>query len=207
VTARLELPRLEVPRLEVRGLRSSLAGPFDLLLEPGGSLAVTGPSGAGKSVLLRMIADLDPNDGDVLLDGRSRASFTGPDWRRRVVYTAAEPGWWLEIVGEHFKTPPAELASRLGLRADIFEQPVRLCSTGERQRLALIRSLAIEPSVLLLDEPTASLDADNVARVEALLRERQDRGMALLVVTHDPAQAARLGDTHKRLEQGRLRPA
>lgn len=195
------------PRLELRGLSNSLAGPFDLMLQPGASLAVTGPSGAGKSVLLRMIADLDPNEGDVLLDGRSRASFTGPDWRRRVVYTAAEPGWWLELVGEHFVVPPTELACRLGLRADIFDQPVRLCSTGERQRLALIRSLVAEPSALLLDEPTASLDAGNVARLEALLRERRDRGMALLVVTHDPAQAARLGDIHMRLVQGRLAPA
>jgi ABC-type iron transport system FetAB ATPase subunit len=195
------------PRLELRGLGNSRAGPFDLVLEPGGSLAITGPSGAGKSVLLRMIADLDPNEGDVLLDGRSRALFTGPDWRRQVVYTAAEPGWWLELVGEHFGPPPMELASRLGLRTDIFERPVRLCSTGERQRLALIRSLVAEPLALLLDEPTASLDADNVARVEALLRERRDRGMALLLVTHDPAQAARLGDTHRQLAQGRLMPA
>jgi len=196
-----------IPRLELRGLRTALAGPYSLALRPGASLAVTGPSGAGKSVLLRMIADLDPSEGDVLLDGRSRAAFAGPDWRRSVVYVAAEPGWWHEQVGDHFQDRPLALAARLGLRALTFDQPVRLCSTGERQRLALLRALSLDPPVLLLDEPTASLDADNVARVEAVLRERMDQGMTLLVVTHDPAQAARLGSLHLRLAEGSLQPA
>ena len=75
-------------------------------------------------------------------------------------------------------------------------------STGERQRLALIRALVRQPAVLLLDEPTASLDSDSVAAVEMLLRERREGGMALLVVTHDLAQAERLGDRHQRLVKG-----
>ena len=196
-----------VPRLEVRGLRSDLAGPFDFMLASGSALAVTGPSGAGKSVLLRMIADLDPNTGEALLDGVLRSVIPAPAWRARVVYSAAEPGWWHERVGDHFVRSPAVLLDRLGLRSSILDQPVRLCSTGERQRLALLRALERDPAVLLLDEPTSSLDADSVTAVEALLRERREAGMALLVVTHDLAQAARLGERHMRLELGRLNPA
>ena len=191
-------------RLVLNGLRNAVAGPFDLTLEAGACLAITGPSGAGKSVFLRMVADLDPNEGEALLDGTRRSAMAAPAWRARVTYSAAEPGWWLERVGAHFTTPPLALIERLGLRPDILDQPVRLCSTGERQRLALIRALAGAPSVLLLDEPTASLDADSVAAAEALLRERRAGGMTLLLVTHDLAQAERLGDQHQRLVAGRF---
>jgi ABC-type iron transport system FetAB ATPase subunit len=196
-----------MPRLELRALQSPHAGPFTLAIEPGATLAITGPSGAGKSLLLRMVADLDPNDGEALLDGHPRQNFTAPEWRRRVTYTAAEPGWWHDTVGEHFATIPTADAEALDLRPGIFAEQVRLCSTGERQRLALLRALANTPAVLLLDEPTAALDAANVARVEALLQTHLARGMTLLLVTHDPAQATRLtaqNGQHRHLEHGKL---
>ena len=193
--------------LVLRALRNHVAGPFDLELRQAACLTVMGPSGAGKSVFLRMIADLDPNQGEVLLDGQSRATMTAAAWRRRVVYNAAEPGWWHEAVAEHFDTIPTALAGRLGLRAGIFEQPVRLCSTGERQRLALLRALAANPRVLLLDEPTASLDAQAVSSVEALLRDQLAQGRSLLVVSHDPGQAARLGGAAIHIADGRFADA
>ena len=192
------------PRLRVVGLRSERAGPFDFELGPRDCLAVTGPSGAGKSLMLRMIADLDPHDGDALLDNRPCAGMPSAEWRREVVYSAAESGWWLDRVGEHFRHPPTDLATRLALRPDIFGQLIVACSTGERQRLALLRALEPQSPVLLLDEPTGALDPDGVARVEALLRERLAAGLALVLVTHDPAQAERLGTMRGHLQHGRL---
>lgn len=196
------------PRLRVANLHSRLAGPFDLEVAAGRCIAIAGPSGAGKSLLLRMIADLDPNQGEVFLDGAERHSFGAPAWRRQVVYSAAEPGWWFDTVAPHFPGQTLEiarrLAPRLGLGADLLDGPVIRLSTGERQRLALIRAMALESPVLLLDEPTGALDQDSTRLVEALLRERLTAGTAMLLVSHSPEQAARLGDRHFRMVQRRL---
>jgi ABC-type iron transport system FetAB ATPase subunit len=159
-------------------------------------------------VLLRMIADLDPNEGEALLDGQSRTDIAPSQWRRRVIYAAAEPGWWHDGIGPHFADLPKASAQRLGLPSDIFDRPVRLCSTGERQRLALLRALAVQPAVLLLDEPTSALDAASIAQVEALLRDVLRGGTAMLLVTHDPAQARRMGSAGLRhMQAGRFVPA
>ena len=82
------------PTLRTQDLKSALAGPFDLSVERGGCVGVSGPSGAGKSLLLRMIADLDPNQGEVWLNGVARSSLAAPAWRRQVTYVPAEFGWW-----------------------------------------------------------------------------------------------------------------
>lgn len=200
----------DTPRLRLAGLHSQLAGPFDLEVAAGACVAIAGSSGAGKSLLLRMIADLDPNQGEVFLDGRERGRFTASAWRRRVVYSAAEPGWWFDTVAPHFPGSALaiarRLAPRLGLAAALLDGPVIRLSTGERQRLALIRAMTLESPVLLLDEPTGALDQDNTALVEALLRERFAAGTAVLLVSHSLEQAARLGDRHFRMVDRRLVP-
>ena len=98
------------PILEIRDLRTHLLKPASLLLSAGECIAVLGPSGAGKTLLLRAIADLDPNEGLVCLDGRDRSTIAGPEWRRLIGYVPAEPGWWADTVGEHFSEWPAVLA-------------------------------------------------------------------------------------------------
>ncbi len=189
--------------LRARGLRHAHAGPFDLDLPPGTCLAITGPSGSGKSLLLRMVADLDPHEGDAWLDGVDRSTLSGPDWRRQVAYAPAEPGWWLNRVGEHFPAPNPD-AGRLSLSPDIWDRAVAACSTGERARLALLRAFAAGPAVLLLDEPTGALDHDTTLAVEALLADRMAAGLGLVLVTHDAAQADRLGTVRRRMAGGRL---
>ena len=98
----------------------------------------------------------------------------------------------------------AALAGRLGLRPDLLDAPVAQLSTGEKQRLALVRALLPSPSVLLLDEPTGPLDEESVIKVEALLQERKATGTSILLVTHDPNQAERLGDQRYRMMAGHL---
>lgn len=194
--------------LLVKQLRSPFAGPFELNLDAGACAAITGPSGSGKSLFLRMIADLDPNEGEVWINGRARAAMAAPEWRRQATYVSAESGWWADKVIDHFaavrRAEAADMSARLGLRADILDAPVAQLSTGEKQRLSLIRALLPNPPVLLLDEPTGPLDEESVAKVEALLRERLGAGISILLVTHDPSQAERLGGQHYRMAAGRL---
>ena len=176
-------------------------------LKEGECLAVKGPSGSGKSLLLRAIADLDPNQGSVTLSGQSREAMTGPEWRRRVCYLAAEPGWWGEWAGEHFSSVDkiSKWMQALLLPEDVLKQPVSRLSTGERQRLALIRALEIQPRVLLLDEPTAALDDSASQAVEALIRRWLADGNAALWASHDLPQLSRLASRCLALTQGRVR--
>ncbi len=193
--------------LVVRDLHRSGLGPLSFSLETGECLAVTGPSGAGKSLLLRAIADLDPNDGEVSLDGDRRDDMSGPAWRRLVAYLPAEPGWWDDSVKVHFRDWPAaaRLADRLLLDPTVAERPVPLLSTGERQRLALIRAVSEGPRVLLLDEPTGPLDAAATAAVEELIAGLRNDGASALWLTHDPAQAQRVAPRALQLEAGRMK--
>jgi ABC-type iron transport system FetAB ATPase subunit len=185
------------PRLQIKQLQSPLAGPFSLELAAGECLTISGPSGAGKSLLLRMLCDLDPNTGEALLNGVPRADIAAPAWRAAVVYQPAEAAWWLPTAAEHFKPGQMprvmELLPQLNLSPSLLENEIGRLSTGERQRMALVRSLACAPQVLLLDEPTAALDPDSIAAVEALLKKEMAAGLALILVTHSEAQARTLG--------------
>lgn len=192
-------------RLRLRGFRSRLLQPLDLDLEPGQCLALSGPSGSGKSLLLRAIADLDPHDGELGLDGTDHLAMSGPEWRRRVALLPAESHWWGERVGEHFSTPDPALLAQLGFGEECLEWEVRRLSSGERQRLGLARMLANRPEVLLLDEPTANLDAANTERLEACVAAyRRERPAAVLWVSHDPAQRRRVASRGLLIGNGQL---
>jgi putative ABC transport system ATP-binding protein len=195
--------------LTLDSLSSPRLAPVSLVCHPGECHAIQGPSGSGKSVLLRLIADLDPGGGNAALRGVPRSRMSGPQWRRQVVYCQAEAGWWHERAGEHFADRDAAipLMSRLGLAADKLDAMVHELSTGERQRLGLIRALLLRPAVLLLDEPTAALDAQSTAQVEQEMRRCMQEGAAVLLVTHSGEQARRLATHSWRMEHGRLERA
>jgi UDP-glucose/iron transport system ATP-binding protein len=190
--------------LSVRNLRRPglITASFDLA--DGECIAVRGPSGSGKTLLLRAIADLDPNDGDVALDGRPRSEIPAPRWRRLVTYVPAESGWWAETVGAHFQDWPgaANLVEAFGLPAASRDMPIQRLSTGERQRFALIRALLLHPRVLLLDEPTSGLDPDGSAAVERQVAKQLDEGTGAIWVTHDAAQGKRVARRCLRVDHG-----
>jgi phosphate-transporting ATPase len=193
--------------LSVRDLRTNLLKPTSFSMSAGECVAIRGPSGGGKTLLLRAIADLDPNEGTVCLEGRNRATISGPEWRRLVGYVPAEPGWWAETVGNHFAEWKAAAAflERLGFSDETKAWRISRLSTGERLRLALVRALIMRPKVLLLDEPTAALDTASAAPVEALVSSRMRAGLGVLWVTHDPAQARRMAHRQLLVENGCVR--
>ena len=208
-------------RLIIEGLRTLCGGPFSFSVEGGECVSISGPSGCGKSLLLRAIADLDPAEGCIQLDGENRNEMSAPQWRQKVGWLPSESSWWAEEVGDHFfwrqgsnvegrtsgakKRPDvgpferdetiASTLGRLGFETDVLAWRVDRLSTGEKQRLALGRLLLNEPRVFLLDEPTAALDHINIQRVEAVMVEMcRKRDRVVLWVSHDPEQIARIAD-------------
>lgn len=180
--------------------------PASFTLHAGECVGLSGPSGEGKSLLLRAIADLIPHSGTVMLDGEDCMHINPAQWRRRVGLLLPESHWWSDTVGDHFPVREMDKVSTLGFDESVFDWQVSRCSSGEKQRLALLRLLANQPQVLLLDEPTASLDPDSVGRVEALLEKyRHGRGAPVLWVSHDPLQLGRVADRQLRLENKQLR--
>lgn len=195
-----------MPNLEVTELCFQNRGPYTFRVEGGECLGLQGPSGAGKSLLLRAVADLDPRTGTLALGDIDADSIPAPRWRRMAGLLPAESGWWLDRVGDHFEDfdrVDGTMLAELGFDHSVKDWLVSRLSTGERQRLAIARLLHNQPACLLLDEPTASLDQQAVARVERLLRGYGTTHQApLLWVSHDPDQLGRVCTRRMTMDKG-----
>lgn len=191
--------------LRVADLYRPGLGPVSLAIGPGEIMCVHGPSGSGKTLLLRAIADLDPNQGRVTLDELVRGDTPAHQWRRAVMYLPPESHWWAEQARPHAPTWPPGMLTALGLEESILDREIRLLSSGERQRLALVRALVRMPRALLLDEPTANLDPDSTGAAEKLIRDYlQQQAAPVLWVSHDPGQRERVATQVRHMAGGQL---
>ncbi|MCK5070605.1 MAG: ATP-binding cassette domain-containing protein [Desulfocapsa sp.] len=185
-------------------------GPYNLKASSGECLGLTGQSGVGKTQFLRAIADVIAHEGNCSLDGNLCSSISPPEWRRMVALLPAESFWWYDTVGEHLDISNEDswleqILSTLGFSKDVFGWEVSRLSTGERQRLSLVRTLINKPRVLLLDEPTSGLDKQMVQVVEDILRELcVQRQMICLWVSHDLEQLSRVASKIFRVETSGL---
>ncbi len=194
------------PCLTLTGIAMEMGGRrvldgVDASVPRDGITTILGPNGAGKSLLLRAIHGLIPHQGRMdWAAGKAPKQamvFQKPVLLRRSV--AAN----MDFVLGRDRVRRDTLLAQVGL-SDRASQPARRLSGGEQQRLALARALATDPDLLLLDEPTASLDPASAAMIEGVLRDVAARGTTILMVTHDIAQARRIADHALILCRGRV---
>lgn len=190
--------------LEVENLSFLERGPYNFTVEAGAVLGLHGASGAGKSLLLRAVADLEPHTGSLRLSQTLCHEVSGPQWRRQVAYLSAESHWWYDQVGQHFAVAPDNAwLEQLGLASEVMSWEVSRLSTGEKQRLAILRLLQNRPQALLLDEPTASLDQASIGKVEQfLLAYLKENAAPALWVSHDLEQLARVATRRREILPG-----
>src|SRR5881392_3504461 len=182
-------------------------------------LAIMGPSGSGKSSLVNLIGCLDrPTSGDIFIDGNDLGDLSGSDLNR---FRAEKIGFIFQqfhlipyltalenvMLAQYFHSMTDKQEARaalervgLGDRADHL--PAQL-SGGEQQRVCIARALINDPRIILADEPTGNLDAQNEEIVLRLLREFHDQGRTIVMVTHDPT-VARLADRRIELHHGKI---
>jgi tungstate transport system ATP-binding protein len=209
-------PTADLP-IELEQVSCTIAGvsileQISLSLDAGQPTVLVGPNGAGKTTLLRLCMGLmRPSSGHIAFGGRRDAPserraivFQRPVMLRRSAmgnlrYALAAAG-----VPRAVRRDRADaLLTMVGL-SDRAERPARKLSGGEQQRLALARALAKDPQVLLLDEPTASLDPAATKAVEDLIRDIAGRGNKVVMATHDLGEARRLAGEIVLMHRGRV---
>ena len=209
--------KLSTDRLSFTVDDTTIVDDVDLAVAAGETLTIVGPSGAGKSSLLRLLCRLDePTDGTVFLDGADYRTIDPTVLRTRVGLVPQDPALRDGTVRENVTIGPrlrgesvepgrvASLLERVDLGGDA-DRAVAELSGGEAQRVAIARTLVVDPEVLLLDEPTASLDPDAQAGIEALLTDLlADAERTAVLVTHDQAQVDRIADRVVRFVDGRV---
>jgi ABC-type cobalamin/Fe3+-siderophores transport system ATPase subunit len=179
---------------------------------PGGAVtALLAPSGSGKSTLLRAVVRLVPvAGGTVRLGAEDTSRLAAPELRRRVGLVAQTPVMLPGTVTENLAHGLQELAAAdrdaalraAGLDAAFADRDAQRLSGGERARVAIARALTRRPEALLLDEPTAALDAETADHIGATLRTLAADGLAILVATHDRPWSARYADREHQLHDG-----
>ena len=197
----------------VRGGRALVAD-IDVDLNGATVTVIMGPNGAGKSLLLRLLSGLvAPDAGIVRWAGsapdRSRAGklgfvFQKPVMLRRSALDNVRYALGALGVPRRERAERAHEALSRAALDHLAHAPARVLSGGEQQRLAIARALATDPEILMLDEPTSSLDPAATVAIEALVRDASARGTKIVFVTHDIGQAKRLADEVIFMHRGRI---
>jgi tungstate transport system ATP-binding protein len=218
------IDKLDTPMFEIRSLNHSYAGKTVLAIEhlqvqPASIIGLIGPNGSGKSSLLRLLGLIErPTQGDIFFNGfrvepfadEARSQITllpqEPFLLKRSVLNNVSYGLKLRGNGKGVVQKADEALARVGLPAKDFSQrPWYALSGGEAQRVALAARLALKPKVLLLDEPTASVDAASAQLIkEASLRARKELGTTLIVASHDWQWLYEICDEILHLFKGRI---
>lgn len=198
---------LKLARLTFQGVcytadRKDILHDLSIEFEAGDFVSIVGPSGSGKSTLLKLCCHLiSPTRGAIFLDGTDIMEQNPTELRRRVAYCFQTPVLFGKTVEDNLHFPYAirrlppdsahirQLFEQFRMSEDFIRQPVHDLSGGEKQRIALIRTLLFQPEILLLDEVTSALDVENTGIVENVVADLNRRGVTVLWVTHSPEQS------------------
>jgi len=182
-------------------------GPINLQWQAGNMVGLSGASGSGKSRLLRALADMDEHQGEIVLNNLHQQTIPAHEWRKKVALLSAETQWWFDTVAEHFDDLSVTSLESLGFSSESLSWEISRLSSGEKQRLGLLRLLQNKPAVLLLDEPTANLDKQNSLLFENLVRDYvQTQPACVIWVSHDTQQLQRICQRQYVMQAGVLKP-
>jgi putative ABC transport system ATP-binding protein len=179
---------------------------------------VVGPSGSGKSTFLKLCSHLiSPTKGNITFNGLDFSTYNPVELRKKIVYCFQIPYLFGETVIENIKFPFSirntpfdqdrvyELFSMFKMPSEFINKNVKNLSGGEKQRIALIRSLIFKPEILLLDEVTSALDIDNAKMVENIIFSLNKEGITVLWITHNPEQSRKYANRILSIEAGKIK--
>ena len=187
-------------------------------IDAGDYISVVGPSGSGKSTFLKMCCHLiSPTEGTIIYKNKSIMEHNPMELRKNISYCFQTPYLFGETVMDNISFPYSirgikadleraeELFLLFNLDKDYLKKDVRNLSGGEKQRIALIRTLLFQPEILLLDEVTSALDFDNTIIVENVMKSLNQNGTTILWITHNPEQSRKNANKILTIESGEIK--
>lgn len=211
------MPLLEYDNATYSNEGKTIIDNISISIEQGDFISIMGPSGSGKSTFLKLCCHLiSPTAGSISFRGRDMLQYDPLELRKRISYCFQMPYLFGSNVADNFYFPYSirsmkpdrqrigSLLEDFNLPSGILETDVKNLSGGEKQRIALIRTLLFSPEILLLDEATSALDTENTRIVEDIIVGLNREGVTILLVTHNPEQDRRHAHRLITIESGRL---
>lgn len=208
---------LMLEKVTYKSDNQTILKPISLEIEAGDCVCIMGASGSGKSTLLKLCSDLiSPTEGEIYYRGKPYSSYEPTQLRKEIAYCTQGCYLFGKTVYDNLEFPFVirkksvdeerinKLLNAFSLGGDIKYKELHLLSGGEKQRIALIRTLLFKPQILLLDEVTSALDEENTSIVEAYIKALNKEGMTIVWVTHDKAQGERLFNKHIVIHKGEV---
>lgn len=211
------MPQLEFQDVSLYQNEKSILSHINITIEKGDYLSIVGHSGSGKSTFLKLCCHLiSPTTGHIFLDGKDLMQWEPTDLRKDISYVFQTPVLFGKTVEDNLlfpcqirkapfdRTRANAWLTRFRLAEDILSHPIQTLSGGEKQRIALVRSLLFPPKILLLDEITSALDKENTLIVEHAIAELNQEGITVLWVTHSDTQSLTYQNRRLTIENGQI---
>lgn len=209
---------LELKNVSYIKENKTILNDISLKVEEGDFISIMGASGSGKSTILKLCSHLiSPTSGKILYREKDMISYDPILLRREISYCVQSGGLFGRTVEDNLAFPyearglimdrvaVLSMMAKFGLEADMLNEENKNLSGGEKQRVALVRTLLLKPEVVLLDEVTSALDLENTRIVEQIIRELSASGTTILWITHNPEQSIRLANKLLTVENGQIK--